>query len=122
MILLVCGGRDYEDRARVFHALCVLSERHQITRVIHGACQDKHGKLRGADRWADEWARESGIEVVPYPANFREYGPRGGPMRNQRMLEHGKPDAAVAFPGGDGTADMCRRLERYGVSIWRPYG
>lgn len=122
MIVLVCGGRDYADRARVFHALDTLASRIAVTKVIHGACQDKDGKLRGADRWADEWARERRIVVIQYPANFREYGPRGGPMRNQRMLEDGKPDAAVAFPGGDGTADMCRRLQAACIKVWRPFG
>jgi len=34
------------------------------------------------------------------------------------MLELGT-DAVVAFPGGNGTADMVRRAEAAGVPVWR---
>lgn len=40
-----------------------------------------------------------------------------GPLRNQRMLEEGKPDLVVAFPGGGGTKDMVRRAAKAGVPI-----
>jgi predicted Rossmann-fold nucleotide-binding protein len=32
-----------------------------------------------------------------------------------------KPDGVVAFPGGDGTADMVRRARAAGVKVWEPY-
>jgi hypothetical protein len=38
-----------------------------------------------------------------------DFGRSGGPKRNQQMLEEGKPDLVLAFPGGRGTADMVRR-------------
>lgn len=40
-----------------------------------------------------------------------------GPKRNQRMLDKGKPDLVLAFPGGDGTADMVRKAKSAGVPI-----
>lgn len=36
------------------------------------------------------------------------------------MLEEGKPDGAVAFPGNRGTADMCRKCADAGIKVWRP--
>lgn len=112
MILLVCGGRWYFDRARVFGALDRLLPRVQM--VITGGAT-------GADTIALEWADFMGVPCRAYPADW-SLGYRAGPERNQRMLDEGRPDAAVAFPGGRGTADMCRRLEAAGVPIWRPYG
>jgi len=42
-----------------------------------------------------------------------ELGKKAGPLRNQRMLDEGKPDLVVAFPGGGGTKDMVSaRLRR----------
>ena len=35
------------------------------------------------------------------------------------MLDHGKPDIVVAFPGGRGTADMVKRAEDAGVRVIR---
>jgi UDP-N-acetylmuramoylalanine-D-glutamate ligase len=33
------------------------------------------------------------------------------------MLDVGKPDLVVAFPGGRGTADMVRRAKEAGVEV-----
>ena len=46
-----------------------------------------------------------------------ELGKKAGPLRNQRMLEEGKPELVVAFPGGGGTKDMVRRAVKAGVSV-----
>jgi len=46
-----------------------------------------------------------------------ELGKKAGPLRNQRMLDEGKPDLVVAFPGGGGTKDMVRRAVKAGVAI-----
>lgn len=113
--ILVCGGRNYSDRRKVYRALDHLHAERGISCVIHGAAP-------GADALADDWARERGISVEPYAANWKRLGAMAGPKRNQEMLDYGKPDAAVAFPGGTGTADMCRRAEAAGLKIWRPYG
>ena len=44
-------------------------------------------------------------------------GKKAGPLRNQRMLDEGKPDLVVAFPGGGGTKDTVRRAVQAGVII-----
>lgn len=33
------------------------------------------------------------------------------------MLDEGKPDLVVVFPGGTGTADMVRRAKKAGVEV-----
>lgn len=116
--LLACGGRDYHDAATVNRTLDrVLAER-GIAVLIHGAA-------RGADTLAAEWAASRGVPVEVYPARWETDGrKRAGPLRNQRMLDEGKPTACVAFPPGprgpeSGTADMVRRCEAAGVLVWR---
>jgi hypothetical protein len=76
-----------------------------------------HGGARGADSMAGEFANETGIEEIVFPADWKMYGRRAGPIRNQQMLDEGKPDLVVAFPGGRGTADMVGRARTAGIEV-----
>ena len=44
-------------------------------------------------------------------------GRKAGPIRNQRMLDEGKPDLVVAFPGGKGTNGMIDLARNAGVRV-----
>ena len=74
-----------------------------------------HGDAPGADTMAGNWANWHLIKVTRFPAEWRKYGKSAGPVRNQKMIDEGKPDLVVAFPGGNGTADMCRRAGDAGI-------
>lgn len=110
MRVLVCGGRDYADKLELWRALDAWDP--AITEVISGMA-------RGADAFAAEWAEEHEIPLHRFPADWDTHGKAAGPIRNQRMLDEGKPDVVVAFPGGRGTADMVRRAEAAGVKVVR---
>lgn len=113
MRVLVCGGRDYYDRIAVFDTLDLLHEQRSIILIIHGAA-------RGADSLADDWANARGIAVKWYRADWQAYGKLAGPIRNRQMLEDGKPDGVVAFPGGAGTANMIKLAKAAGLIVWTP--
>ena len=115
MKILVCGGRNYWKPSLVNRALAHVHAKRGITLLIHGAAP-------GADKLADDWAKAVGVERQPFPADWDKFGKSAGPIRNKRMLDEGKPDAVVAFPGGDGTDDMVRRAEMRGLKVWKPYG
>lgn len=110
MRILVYGGRDYSDRDRMWSDLDRLLFGRRITRLVHGAA-------RGADSLAGEWAEERGVPVDVYPADWETYGKGAGFIRNQLMADS-RLDGAVCYPGGNGTADMTRRLQAKGVRIW----
>ena len=76
-----------------------------------------HGDANGADRLASQWAVDNGLKVEPYPADWAKQGRAAGPIRNKRMLEEGKPDLVVAFPGGRGTANMTKQAGEAGVPV-----
>jgi len=114
-VVIVTGGRDYEDRERVFAALDLAHSRRRITLLVHGACPT------GADALADEWARERGVDVQRFDADWRALGPKAGPERNQRMVAAGAT-GAIAFPGGRGTEDCTMRCVAAGIKVWRPFG
>lgn len=110
--VLVCGGRGYEDRVSLFKVLDAAHYANPIECLIHGAA-------RGADSLAADWALDRDVLCKAYPADWDRDGRAAGPIRNQRMLDEGKPHMVVAFPGGRGTADMIRRAEKAGVPVVR---
>ena len=101
MRVLVCGGRAYADRQTLYGALDTLHSRHKFKIVIAGGA-------RGADSLAEEWARDRNIPSEIYHADW-QLGRKAGPIRNQRMLDEGRPQLVIAFPGGRGTEDMTAR-------------
>ena len=106
MVILVCGGRNYDNGQYVNHVLDVLKP----TRIVHGGC-------RGADTLASKWAQDhfSVIEKV-YPADWSR-GPKAGPERNRFMLRAERPDLVIAFPGGKGTQNMKRLALNHGYVV-----
>lgn len=110
--VLVCGGRNYRDRDAVFSALDRVDADRRISEVIQGGAA-------GADYLGNEWAADRKRIRSTFRAQWAEHGKAAGPLRNQRMIDVGKPDLVVAFPGGSGTADMVRRAEAAGVKVLR---
>ncbi len=76
-----------------------------------------HGGATGADTGADEWAVTNWVPVTEYKADWERYDYKAGHIRNQQMLVEGKPDIVMAFPGGNGTADMVSRARMAGVKV-----
>ena len=110
MRVLVCGGRHYCDREFIYRYLDALHKEHPIDVLIEGGAG-------GTDGIAGQWAVERGINNLIFPADWDKHGKVAGPIRNQRMLDEGKPDLVVAFPGGRGTADMMKRAKAVGVKV-----
>jgi len=110
--VLVCGGRDYDDRRRVYDTLDVAHAANPIVMLITGGAN-------GADALAVDWARKEQVPFQVFNADWETLGRKAGPIRNQKMLDEGKPHIVIAFPGGRGTADMIKRAEAAGVPVAR---
>jgi hypothetical protein len=108
--ILVCGGRHYRDWEHVKAVLgAYLDNGHRVAIIA--------GDATGADAMACQWAHQNHAPLAVYHAYWNTHGKAAGPMRNKRMLEEGKPDLVIAFPGGAGTADMVRRARASGVEV-----
>ena len=118
MRVLVCGGRKYTDRDHIHNTLCDIdTERGPITHVIHGGATGADDEaMIWVHMMAQNWRRRD-IKHIPFVAEWHKHGRAAGPIRNKRMLEEGKPDLVVAFPGGKGTANMCAIAEAAGVEV-----
>ncbi|HVT51973.1 MAG TPA: DUF2493 domain-containing protein [Dongiaceae bacterium] len=110
MRVLVCGGRDFTDRALLEAALDRLHRAHAFTVLIEG-------DARGTDRMAGAWAEARGIVHEVFRADWDGLGPKAGPIRNRQMLDQGRPDLVVAFPGSNGTDHMKRIARAAGIEI-----
>ena len=111
MRVLVCGGREYKNRSRVGEVLDELRKAYGKLHIIEGGA-------RGADRLAFDWAIARGMEHTTRKAKWNEFGKTAGAIRNQEMIDLDKPRVVVAFPGGNGTADMVRRAHAEGLPVW----
>lgn len=113
MRVLVCGGRNFTDCDLVYKTLDRLARTAQIDCIIKG-------DARGADRIAGAWAKRRRVDLRLFPADWDRDGRAAGPIRNQRMLEEGRPTIVIAFPGGKGTADMVRRARAANLEVIEP--
>lgn len=108
--ILVCGGRFYADRDKVYSILdAEIAARQDCEIVII------HGAARGADTLASDYAVEHLIKQLSFPADWGTYGRSAGYYRNLQMLEEGEPDLIIAFPGGVGTQMMIELARRVKV-------
>ncbi len=113
MRIIVTGSRNWTNRDLIRRALRVemLFDKPENVTVVHG-------DARGADRIAGEVAKELGMNVEEYPADWKQYGKKAGPIRNQKMVDLGA-DVCLAFPMSDsrGTWDCMTRAERAGIPV-----
>ncbi len=99
--VLVCGGRNYQNK----DALHVQDE--TPLDILELMVIDL----------TDTLTVNSYVQLEAYPAEWNLHGRTAGPVRNRRMIEEGKPDLVLAFPGGQGTADLVRRARAAGIEV-----
>lgn len=127
-VILVCGTRKIDPKKAYFLVRDALDkiiiERGWITesdeygnflpevKIIAGAA-------KGIDTAAVNYAVVNWQVFEEFPADWDKYGKSAGRIRNQQMLDEGKPDLVVAFPGPEsiGTWDMIRRAKKAGVEV-----
>jgi len=108
--MLVCGGRDYADKDTVFLELDAILADNVIDCVMQGAAT-------GADHLARLWCLSREVDCLNFKADWDRDKKAAGPIRNQRMIDEGKPNLVVAFPGGRGTTDMVSRAKKARIQV-----
>lgn len=110
MKVLVCGGRDLDNWRLVQRTLTATREKTGISVIIEGGAN-------GADSIARRWAQQAHIPVMTFQAHWQTMGKRAGPVRNGWMVEFGRPDLVIAFPGGRGTLNMIEHARSAGIDV-----
>lgn len=123
--VILCGGRDHP--AFTPPQVAWLDTLH----AVQPFAELLIGSDDGADDNGRQWAYTREINCVTFWANWTKHGKSAGPIRNGRMLKHIMARSfhvahdlcalalVIAFPGGRGTADMCRQAMDAGVIVTR---
>lgn len=103
--VIIAGSRDFADYG-LLQAKCDQFFRDKRPTAIIS------GLARGADTLGARYARERGIQVLEFPADWERLGRRAGMVRNLQMLE--AANAVVAFWDGQsrGTAHTINEAKK----------
>lgn len=120
MDLLITGSRSwttYDPHGKAIEQTLV----DLVHPEPHANITVHHGGAGGADLMGSLAATRQGMKVREWPANWLEYGPRAGVIRNLQMLRFGPcPNHIIAFWDrfSKDTLHMIGLcLERYGYSV-----
>lgn len=117
--VIIAGGRNFKNyrvlKESMDQLLSLLLEEGEEIIIVSG-------KARGADRLGERYAKERGLDIDPYPADWNRqpdgsYDKSAGYKRNVKMAENA--DALVAFWDGasPGTKSMINIAKRKGLDI-----
>ena len=117
--VIIAGSREMADyeaaRKAISEAFSEIGGGAPV-RVVSGHC-------RGADILGERYAREPGLELAVFPAEWNRFGRRAGFIRNTQMAEfaseEGSEGTLIAFWDGQshGTKMMIGIAEKKGLSI-----
>lgn len=119
LVIMVTGGRDYDDTNVIAEALGNYSSLGTIL---------LNGGAKGADFYARRyWHQVAELPYVTMPAPWHRVGKPAGQLRNMAMVAgnsiapYGKlvPDVVLAFPGGKGTAGAVKAAVKAGIEVVR---
>ena len=114
--IIVAGGRDFNNYDLLSETLDAVLKRYtdSETIIVTGCC-------RGADALGEHYAKEHGIPVKRFPADWLQYGKAAGPIRNREMAEYASEGEGVlvAFWDGKsrGTKNMIDMAFKYGLDV-----
>ena len=127
MKVIIAGGRDYADYKRLKSVCTRLLIQAKVTEIVSGGAM-------GADKLAEDFARESKIQSTVFMAQWREiaskpdneivtdlwgskYWKLAGHERNEKMAAYG--DALIAFwdMKSKGTKNMIDVAREYKIPV-----
>lgn len=75
------------------------------------------GTAGGVDRAGEQWAKDHGVPVERFPAEWNRHGRKAGALRNIRMAENA--DALIAVWDGEsaGTKHMIEEARKRGLFL-----
>ena len=81
--VVIAGCRDYNnyEEAKEYIDFCLSNVRKENEIIILSGCAN------GADAIGERYAKENGLKIKKYPANWEKYGRGAGPKRNKEMAE-----------------------------------
>lgn len=114
MRVLICGDRGWTDYSLILSVLSAIHTATPVEVVIEG-------EANGADKLGRRAAEQLGIPVLPFPADWKQFGRAAGPIRNRQQHREGKPTLVLAFhsdlANSKGTKDMVEVARAAGTEV-----
>lgn len=112
MKTIIAGSRTIQHLDFVWNVISMCPWIDDITEVVSGTC-------RGVDRMGEVYAKTRKWPIKRFPANWKAYGKKAGPMRNEKMARYA--DALIVVWDGEskGTKNMIKEAKKYGLRIFR---
>jgi len=112
--IIIAGSRNFNNYELLKEKCDYYLKNKQADEVIIVS-----GTARGADQLGERYARERGLQIESYPANWTKYGKRAGYLRNQEMAN--VADGLIAFWDGKsrGTKHMIDIMNEKDVNCVR---
>ena len=81
--VIIAGCRDYNNykEAKIYIDFCLSNIRKENNIVIVSGCAG------GADAIGERYAKENGLNIEKFPADWKKYGKSAGPRRNLQMAQ-----------------------------------
>jgi len=110
MKLAIVGSRTFNDYELLKDEVDKLLKRYNITEIVTGGS-------KGADKLAEQYARENGLKLTVYYAQWRKYGKKAGFIRNDKIWQYA--DFGIAFWDGEsrGTQHSFKLAEKYNKKL-----
>ena len=111
MRCIVAGGRDFDKPDYLDIECSNILANYVNPTILNGKCPT------GADKLADQWAKDIGFPIEYYPADWSQ-GAKSGPLRNQIMASNA--DMLICFyskAGSKGTKSMIDLAIKAGLEV-----
>lgn len=119
MKTIIAGSREIRHSALI--QIAVDLSGFEITELVCGmnGKRNKDGKvISGVDLFAYEWAKEHGLPIAEFPADWTRYGRGAGPIRNKEMALFGECLIAIWDGKSTGTGGMIELAETYDLPVY----
>ena len=115
--ILICGGRHFCDYALLESIAdnVIKGQNFSETEIVSGHCI-------GADRLGEEYAKKHNFALKIFPAEWKKYGKRAGPIRNKQMIDYivgfeNKIVIAFTSPNTKGTKNTIALAKRANIRV-----
>ncbi|KYG76922.1 DUF2493 domain-containing protein [Roseivirga spongicola] len=108
--VIIAGGRTFNDY-EMLKAVCKAALQHKKDIEVVS------GTANGADKLGERYAKENGLKLTQFPADWNRYGKSAGYKRNREMALYA--DALIAFWDGKskGTKHMIDLAKKSALQI-----
>lgn len=107
--IIIAGGRDFNNYKLLSNSC--------YEHILYRDVEIVSGTARGADKLGEKFAKEYGLKLTKFPANWNKYGKSAGYLRNKQMAEYA--DELIAFWNGKskGTKHMINLAKSLNLKV-----